>query len=59
MIKLIEFNTERFFLRQWCGADHKPFAALNADPRGMECFLAPMDRSASDAMADRCQALKI
>jgi RimJ/RimL family protein N-acetyltransferase len=56
MTELIEFNTERLFLRQWRAADYEPFAALNADPRVMEFFPAPLDRSASDATADRCQS---
>lgn len=57
MDKLIEFETERLRLRQWRPSDRAPFAALNADPRVMEFFPAPLDRHASDAMADRCQAL--
>lgn len=50
----ITFETERLRLRQWRPSDRKPFAALNADPRVMACFPAPLDRAASDAMADRC-----
>lgn len=57
MAELIEFNTDRLRLRQWCVADREPFAALNADPKVMEFFPAPLDRAASDAMADRCQSL--
>ncbi len=57
MAEPIEFNTDRLRLRQWRGADREPFAALNADPKVMEFFPAPLDRAASDAMADRCQAL--
>lgn len=57
MAGLIEFNTGRLRLRQWCVAGREPFAALNADPKVMEFFPAPLDRAASDAMADRCQAL--
>jgi len=57
MAKLIEFETERLRLRQWLPNDREPFAALNADPKVMEFFPAPLDRIASDAMADRCQAL--
>jgi len=52
-----EFNTDRLRLRQWRVADREPFAALNADPKVMEFFFTPLDRVASDAMADRCQAL--
>ena len=54
---MIEHETERLLLRQWCASDREPFAALNADPRVMEYFPALLDRAASDAMADRCQAL--
>lgn len=53
----IEFDTARLRLRQWIDADHAPFAALNADPRVMAFFPAPLDRAASDAMAARCRAL--
>ncbi len=57
MVELIEFNTERLWLRQWCTADREPFAVLNADPKVMEFYPAPLSRSASDVMANRCQAL--
>ena len=57
MTDLIEFDTQRLRLRQWCTADRDPFAALNADPRVMEYFPAPLARAESDAMADRCQSL--
>ncbi len=57
MAELIEFDTERLRLRQWCAADRKPFAALNADPRVMEFYPTPLDRAASDSMAERCQSL--
>ncbi|MGB5557939.1 MAG: GNAT family N-acetyltransferase [Paracoccaceae bacterium] len=57
MAELIEFDTERLRLRQWCAADHEPFAVLNADPKVMELYPAPLDRAESDSMADRCQAL--
>ncbi|MBI3222589.1 MAG: GNAT family N-acetyltransferase [Nitrosomonadales bacterium] len=57
MAELIEFETERLRLRQWIAADREPFAALNADPKVMEFFPAPLERAASDAMADRCQSL--
>ncbi len=57
MAELIEFETERLLLRQWIAADREPFAALNADPKVMEFFPDPLDRAASDAMADRCQSL--
>lgn len=57
MAELIELETERLRLRQWLPIDREPFAALNADPSVMEFFPAPLDRAASDAMADRCQSL--
>ena len=57
MPEIIEFNTDRLLLRQWHASDREPFASLNADPKVMEFFPAPLDRSASDAMADRCQTL--
>lgn len=57
MAELIEFNTDRLCLRQWCAEDRTPFAALNADPKVMEFYPEPLDRAASDAMANRCQSL--
>ncbi len=57
MAELIEVETKRLRLRQWNLADREPFAVLNADPRVMEFFPAPLARAESDAMADRCQLL--
>lgn len=57
MTGLIEFETERLRLRQWLPTDREPFSALNADSRVMEFFPAPLDRAASDTMADRCESL--
>lgn len=57
MTQLIELQTERLCLRQWTRADREPFAVLNADPRVMEYLSGPLTRAASDAMADRCEAL--
>lgn len=57
MTELIEFDTERLRLRQWCAADRQPFAALNADPKVMAFYPLLLNRAASDAMADRCQSL--
>ncbi len=54
---MIEIDTDRLRLRQWCAADREPFAALNADPRVMEFFPARLSRAESDAMADRCESL--
>ena len=56
MFDLIEFDTERLHLRQWCSADKDPFASLNADPVVMEYFPSLLDRAASDSMVDRCHA---
>lgn len=52
----IESATSRLLLRQWRPSDRAPFAALNADPRVMEFFPAPLTRVESDALADRCEA---
>jgi RimJ/RimL family protein N-acetyltransferase len=40
---------ERIVLRGWRGDDLRPFAELNADPRVMEHFPAPLTRAESDA----------
>ena len=57
MTELIEFETERLRLRQWIESDREPFARLSADPQVMEFFPNLLDRTASDAMVDRVQAL--
>lgn len=57
MPTLVEPETGRLRLRQWQLADREPFARLNADPRVMACFPAPLERAASDALAERCAAL--
>ena len=57
MTELIELETERLRLRQWIESDRAPFARLNADPRVMEFYPNVLDRTASDAMSDRLQAL--
>ncbi|OQW62861.1 MAG: GNAT family N-acetyltransferase [Nitrospira sp. ST-bin5] len=57
MAKLIEFDTERLLLRQWGDADPGPLAALNADPEVMKFYPAPLSRTESDAMANRCRSL--
>jgi RimJ/RimL family protein N-acetyltransferase len=54
---LIELNTERLRLRQWKPDDREAFAKLNEDLRVMTYFPAPLTRTESDAMADRCQKL--
>jgi len=57
MPQIIELDTPRLILRQWTRADRVPFAAINADPRVMACFPAPLSRAQSDAMAARCEAM--
>lgn len=57
MVEFIEFETVRLRLRQWCAAGRELFAALNADPRVMEWFPAPLSRAERGAMADQCQGL--
>ena len=52
----VEIRTGRLLLRPWRDADRAPFAALNADPRVMEFFPAPLSATESDALAARCAA---
>jgi RimJ/RimL family protein N-acetyltransferase len=54
---LIEFKTERLYLRPWRPEDWAPFAALNADPRVMQFYPRPLTREESDAMANRIHTL--
>jgi len=46
-------RTRRLILRDWTDADLAPFAELNADPDVMRYFRTPLDRAASDALAER------
>ena len=48
-------RTERLLLREWRPEDLEPFAALNADPRVMECMPALLPRAQSDALARRSE----
>jgi RimJ/RimL family protein N-acetyltransferase len=50
-----ELQTERLRLRRWCAADAAPFAAMNADPRVMEHFLALLSREQSDTLIARIE----
>jgi RimJ/RimL family protein N-acetyltransferase len=50
-------RTERLVMRRWRETDREPFAAMNADPEVMRYFPAPLDRAASDALADRIEDL--
>jgi RimJ/RimL family protein N-acetyltransferase len=51
-----EIRTQRLILRPWRDDDLAPFAAMNADPRVMEFFPAPLSRDESDASAGRIRA---
>jgi ribosomal-protein-alanine N-acetyltransferase len=51
-----EIQTERLRLRRWLPDDRKPFAELNADPRVMEHFPAPLTRAESNAMVQRIES---
>jgi RimJ/RimL family protein N-acetyltransferase len=52
----VALATERLRLRPWRDSDRAPFAALNADPRVTEYLEGPLDRAASDALAERAAA---
>ena len=56
MSVLVEPQTARLCLRQWTDADSAPFFEMNADPRVMEFLSSPMDRRASDQLAERCRS---
>jgi RimJ/RimL family protein N-acetyltransferase len=46
-------ETARLILRHWRDSDREPFARINADPRVMRHFPAPLSRADSDALIDR------
>lgn len=46
-------TTARLVMRGFTDADLEPFAAMNADPRVMEFFPAPLTRAQSDELAAR------
>lgn len=48
-----ELRTVRLLLREWRESDLEPFASLNADPKTMTFFPAPLSRRESDAFAQR------
>jgi ribosomal-protein-alanine N-acetyltransferase len=52
----IVLRTDRLLLRPWRDEDLAPFAALNADPRVMEHFPAPLSAAESAASAARIRA---
>ncbi len=53
---VVHIETDRLRLRDWADDDAAPFAALNADPRVMEFFAAPLSRAESDALLARIRA---
>ena len=48
--------TPRLLLRPWQESDREPFQRMNADPRVMEFFAAPLSPEESDRTIDRVQA---
>jgi RimJ/RimL family protein N-acetyltransferase len=46
-------DTPRLHLRAWREEDLPAFAAMNSDPKVMEFFLKPLDRSESDQLTAR------
>jgi RimJ/RimL family protein N-acetyltransferase len=48
-------RTERLLLRPWRASDLAPFATINADPKVMEFYPAPLTRLESDALAEQIQ----
>jgi RimJ/RimL family protein N-acetyltransferase len=48
-----ELRTARLLMRRWRRADLPALASMNADPEVMRHFPQPLDRRASDALADR------
>jgi len=49
----LRLETERLSLRRFTEDDRSIMAAINSDPKVMECFPAPMTRYQSEAMMDR------
>lgn len=47
--------TKRLILRKWKEEDLLPFSIMNADPRVMEFFPAPLSKKESDAMVKKIQ----
>jgi RimJ/RimL family protein N-acetyltransferase len=52
----VELRTGRLLLRRWKAEDREPFAALNADPEVTRYLGTPLDRAASDALAEKADA---
>jgi RimJ/RimL family protein N-acetyltransferase len=49
-------QTARLLLRRWRSSDRTPFVRMNADPRVMEFYPAPLAPAESDAAIDRIEA---
>ena len=56
MSSVTEIQTERLRLRQWRDDDRDAFAAMGQDPRVMEHFPEPANRTTSDQLVDHWQA---
>lgn len=57
MIKIANLETERLIMRQWSESDRVVFARLNADADVMAFLPAVLNKSESDTLADRIEAL--
>ena len=55
-MKLTTLTGERVILRGWEARDADAFAAMNADTRVMEFFVAPLSREESNALLARMRA---
>jgi RimJ/RimL family protein N-acetyltransferase len=49
----MQLRTPRLLLRRWRAEDREPLAHINADPRVMEFFPAPLSREESDRQIER------
>lgn len=52
--QVLEVETERLQLRQWCADDRAAFAALNADLQVMQYFPSTLTPEASSTFMDHC-----
>ncbi len=53
---MLDLQTDRLTLRRWRPSDRAPFSRINADPRVMEHFPAPLTPAESDLMIERIEA---
>lgn len=56
-MKQVALTGDRVLLRPWHDGDGDSFAAMNADPRVMEFFVAPLSRAESDALLASIRAV--